>query len=190
MTAHGLMRQRLIEVATELFAEDGFEGTNIVRIQDAAGLAGGSGAMYKHFPSKRALFEACIDAVLERNAARLAEATPDTLAGDLAGVAVSGLRELETQRPVIRMLFRDGDRFPELRDRFFREVTEPYFAAYARHARRAGDDDPDASALVLLGSILSFELLAALFGRTPGKVTTERFAASWAAVASRAHMRS
>jgi AcrR family transcriptional regulator len=184
MTAHGMMRVRLVEVATDLFAADGFEGTNVARIQDRAGLAGGSGALYKHFASKQALFEACVDAAIERNKRRLAAAPANELQTDLASVAASGLRELAAQRQVTRILFRDGDRFPHLRDRFFREVTRPYFAAFAGHLRASGLDDPDATALVLLGSILSYELLQTLFGRVPGRVGIERFAAAWAGVAA------
>lgn len=85
-----------------------------------------------HFSSKRALFVACVEAAIARNRERLAAAPAGALGGDLEAVALSGLEELAQQRQVVRMLFHDGDRFPELGDRFFREVTEPYFTPSPR----------------------------------------------------------
>ena len=49
-------RQRLLAVATERFATDGYENTPTERILDGAGVS--RGAMYHHFSSKRELFEA------------------------------------------------------------------------------------------------------------------------------------
>lgn len=49
-------RARLIEVAAELFAEKGYEDTPIEDVLVRAGVS--KGALYHHFPSKEALFEA------------------------------------------------------------------------------------------------------------------------------------
>lgn len=51
-------RDALIHHARRLFAERGYHGTSVADVQAAAGLAPGSGALYKHFASKRALLEA------------------------------------------------------------------------------------------------------------------------------------
>jgi AcrR family transcriptional regulator len=57
-------RERLVEVATRLFAERGFDGTSIEAVLDEAGVSRGS--LYHHFASKEALFEAAFQAVEER----------------------------------------------------------------------------------------------------------------------------
>lgn len=49
----------------KLFAEKGYDGTSVADIQIAAGLTGGSGALYKHFASKGAVLEAGVDAYLQ-----------------------------------------------------------------------------------------------------------------------------
>jgi AcrR family transcriptional regulator len=54
-------RQHLVEVATELFADRGYEGTSIEAVLERAGVSRGS--LYHHFPGKERLFEAVIDAV-------------------------------------------------------------------------------------------------------------------------------
>src|SRR6476469_10417670 len=53
-------RDRLLAEALKLFAARGYAATSVADIQTAAGLAPGSGALYKHFASKRALLEAAV----------------------------------------------------------------------------------------------------------------------------------
>ena len=54
-------REQLIEVATVLFAERGYEETSIEAVLAAAGVS--RGALYHHFGGKDALFEAVLAAV-------------------------------------------------------------------------------------------------------------------------------
>lgn len=68
-------RSQLIEVATRLFAEHGYEGTSIEAVLSAAGVS--RGALYHHFAGKEALFEAVISAVSDRVTAELAGAIRD-----------------------------------------------------------------------------------------------------------------
>ncbi len=64
-------RGQLIEVATRLFAEHGYEGTSIEAVLSAAGVS--RGALYHHFAGKEALFEAVVSAVSEQVTVKLAE---------------------------------------------------------------------------------------------------------------------
>jgi AcrR family transcriptional regulator len=73
-------RQHLIEVATELFADRGYEGTPIEAVLERAGMSRGS--LYHHFPGKERLFEAVVQTVH----ARVGEAT-------LAAATASGETE-------------------------------------------------------------------------------------------------
>src|SRR6202044_1012651 len=65
-------RGQLIEVATRLFAEHGYEGTSIEAGLLAAGVS--RGALYHHFAGKEALFEAVVSAVSEQVTVELTEA--------------------------------------------------------------------------------------------------------------------
>jgi AcrR family transcriptional regulator len=79
-------RDHLIETATRLFAERGFEGTSIDAILEDAGVSRGS--LYHHFATKEALFEAVFMAVEGRIGAETAQASigaPDIIAGLRAG---------------------------------------------------------------------------------------------------------
>jgi AcrR family transcriptional regulator len=64
-------RGQLIEVATGLFAEHGYEGTSIEAVLTAAGVS--RGALYHHFAGKEALFTAVLEAVAERITAQVTE---------------------------------------------------------------------------------------------------------------------
>ena len=65
-------RGQLIEVATRLFAEHGYEGTSIEAVLSAAGVS--RGALYHHFAGKEALFEAVVSAVSDQVTMELTEA--------------------------------------------------------------------------------------------------------------------
>jgi AcrR family transcriptional regulator len=69
MTAPAPTRERLLTEAMRLFSDKGFEATSVSQIEAAAGLAAGSGALYRHFKSKDALLDAGIDRQLDRRAA-------------------------------------------------------------------------------------------------------------------------
>jgi AcrR family transcriptional regulator len=65
-------REQLIEVATRLFAERGYEDTSIEAVLSAAGVS--RGALYHHFTGKDALFEAVVESVDERISADMTAA--------------------------------------------------------------------------------------------------------------------
>jgi len=73
-------RQHLVELATELFADRGYEGTSIEAVLERAGVSRGS--LYHHFKGKDRLFEAVVEAVHTQ----VGEAT-------LAAVVASGATE-------------------------------------------------------------------------------------------------
>lgn len=65
-------REQLIEVATRLFAERGYEDTSIEAVLSAAGVS--RGALYHHFAGKDALFEAVVESVEARVNTQMAAA--------------------------------------------------------------------------------------------------------------------
>jgi AcrR family transcriptional regulator len=81
-------RAALIRVATELFAANGYDGTAIPAVLDAAGIS--RGALYHHFASKEALFEAVLQAAeaqATRKVTRAAGGASDPLDGLRRGCA-------------------------------------------------------------------------------------------------------
>jgi AcrR family transcriptional regulator len=188
-------RDRIVEAASELFVSRGFTGTTVADVQTAAGLTAGSGALYKHFSSKEDLFAACVERAIADNAAHIAsgeELVRGDLRATLRAMAIAGLARLRAQRPLMRMLFHDGERFPALRDRFRDEGVQPMYAAFAAWIKgeqaqgRIGPDvDRRAAAAVLIGSVVAYEFTENLVGEPPAKVSEKRFIDTWVAAAAR-----
>lgn len=65
-------RNHLLETATRLFTERGYDHTPIELVISEAGVS--RGALYHHFPSKVALFDAALDAVQARVAVAVRDA--------------------------------------------------------------------------------------------------------------------
>ena len=95
-------RAHLVDVATRLFAERGYDATSIEAVLAESGVSRGS--LYHHFPGKEALFLAVMEAVGARVSAETAAAVQDTAdpvgmlrAGCLAWIRAAG-------DPVVRQI--------------------------------------------------------------------------------------
>jgi AcrR family transcriptional regulator len=62
-------REEILDVATKLFAEHGYADAETQALADGVGV--GKGTIYRHFPSKRELFLAAVDRVMQRLHERL-----------------------------------------------------------------------------------------------------------------------
>jgi AcrR family transcriptional regulator len=178
-----------------LFAENGYAATSVAQIQQAAGMTPGSGALYKHFPSKRALLEAGVERFIDEgktaaaNLPSLTDAELTTLLRDIAGRA---LYALEQDQATMRVAWRDLPAFPDLSRRFVDARLQFGFAQLAGWLATLDErgsaevDDPEATAAVLLGALAFFRVMETMLGDKPGRVSDDRFLEAWTAVASRA----
>lgn len=79
-------RERLVEAGRAAFGDRGYDATSIAEVLEAAGVA--KGALYHHFATKAALFDAVLDRVLQEvaeTAVDRARAVPDPAASLKAG---------------------------------------------------------------------------------------------------------
>ena len=79
-------RAHLIDVATRLFAEHGYDGTSTEAVLADSGVSRGS--LYHHFPGKEALFWAVLEGIAARVGQQIADAerdAPDPVARLRAG---------------------------------------------------------------------------------------------------------
>jgi AcrR family transcriptional regulator len=181
-------RERLVREATRLFATRGYAATSVANIQVACGLTSGSGALYKHFPSKRAL----LDAVVRQHLGSMTGGAHDvasTARQDprefLRVVGESVLRGIERDRDLLRIIFRDLDAFPALLEEIWQGVLDTLYRGLTEwlegehRAGRAHVDDPPATASVLLASLTYYQILDSLIGRTPGGIQRDRYLDAW-----------
>ena len=98
-------QQRLIEAAIRLFSEPkGYASVTVSEIAAAAGIAKGS--VYRHFPSKEALFTAVVENLCQDTADRFAQAVaelggPEGLASDPAKTAIVFGRLITRAMPIL-----------------------------------------------------------------------------------------
>lgn len=152
-------RAAIVNAATDLFLECGYDRTSLARVAASAGVS--KATLFKQFPTKAALFEATVLAAGDASARELV----DPPAGDFhAGLVVLGLGYAELlARPriadLIRTLIAEAPRFPDLHERTFDFGTLPALAALGRYFRAenaagtARVDDPDVAATQFLGMI-------------------------------------
>ncbi len=188
-TTPGVTRRRILDEAVHLFATRGYDATSIADIQTACGLNPGSGALYKHFPSKAAVLEAAVHDNLARLTARTAE-TADAQLPDDPREALRVLADvvwafMAADRDLIRLMIREFTGFPELFERMWQGVLATVYRrgtewiTTLRDAGRAAVADPEATAAVLVASLTYYPILDVLIGHTPGDLAPDRFLAAW-----------
>ncbi|GDY29080.1 TetR/AcrR family transcriptional regulator [Gandjariella thermophila] len=146
--AEGTVPQRLLAVATRLFAEKGFEHTSVQEIVDVAGVT--KGAMYHYFDSKDDLLYEIYARVLRMQTERLekfaaSEGTlPERLRAAAADVVVTSIANLDDTK----IFFRSMHQLSADKQRTVRAERRRYheqFRAMVQEGQRAGlfrDDVP------------------------------------------------
>ncbi|WP_109209098.1 MULTISPECIES: TetR/AcrR family transcriptional regulator [Microbacterium] len=152
-------RQQILDSATRLFLETGYDRTSLARVAASAGVS--KATLFKQFPTKAELFEATVLAAGSTPAAHLPEPPPgDLRAGLLAlGLAYAELLSRPGVEELLRTVIAEAPRFPELRERTFDFGTLPVITTLHRYLRAedaagtARVDDIDAAAAQFLGMI-------------------------------------
>jgi AcrR family transcriptional regulator len=181
--------ERLLDVAMSLFAAKGYERTTVGEIQEAAGLTFGSGALYKHFPSKEAVLAEGIARFVDhaRQERQGLGALEDMETVDaLEAIARQAMSSFARDSDALRIAWRDLGAFPALqasvRTERIRATFDDLGAWLADQAARGRvtTTDPQAAAAVALSSLAFFQLLTFLLHDTPGGLSEERFVQAWA----------
>jgi TetR/AcrR family transcriptional regulator, mexJK operon transcriptional repressor len=177
---------RLLDVATEVFLEQGFKGASMSEIARRAGAS--KQTLYARYPSKAALFAALV----ERKAGRLFEAIGPLGEGrslrDTLVHCGSELLELivsDDARGVHRLVVAECMEFPELGEIFWERGpgrTRAMLANYLRAQHKLGNiqcGDPEQAVEILLALIISATSLRASLGLEPRAVKTQAQRKSW-----------
>jgi AcrR family transcriptional regulator len=165
-------REQILEVASGLFAQQGFQGTTTKVIAEKSGVT--EALIFRHFPSKEELYWAVIErkiecaAPLERLLENL-EAGGDDL-DVLSRVAFEVLERRAKDQTLSRLLLYSALEKHELSERFFRNYIANYFEVLARFVRqgiaagRFRNVDPLLAARGFLGMVIYHSWIQELYG--------------------------
>jgi TetR/AcrR family transcriptional repressor of mexJK operon len=185
-------RRLIMEAATELFLQNGYQGTSMDEVAAAAGVS--KQTVYKHFADKEQLFNQIVLGVTA-TAERFVRVVDETLEGtedlenDLRQLARRYLAAV-LQPEVLqlrRLVIGEAARFPDLARRYYLQAPDRVIAALASSLQRLADrgllrvDDPQLAAGHFAFLILSIPLDRAMFSADPDLPTPddiERFADS------------
>ena len=188
-------RQRIIDEAMRRFGEQGYAATTVAEIEAAAGLSPGSGSLYRHFPSKEALLAEGVRQQIAAGEELLsfiadpASFATLSLRERLVVIARAGLRRLDQERDLTRLVVRDLARFPDLLAEMGREEIQPVYQVVAAWlAEQAGPGSPQrdwlALAAVAVNATTHYWLLSDIFGQDPTGIDEDRYVAALAALAA------
>lgn len=129
-------KERILAAALDRFSQNGYDGTNIREVAESLGLV--KSAMYRHFESKEAIWNALLDEMIAYYAARFGSAehlppVPDSLEGlveltiSLVDFTVHDERVVKTRKLLTIEQFRD-DRARDLATKHFLTGLTEMFA--------------------------------------------------------------
>jgi AcrR family transcriptional regulator len=181
-------RDRLLAAALKLFAAKGYAATSVADIQRESGLAPGSGALYKHFGSKRELLEAAVEHRIES----IVTAREQYDAGEPASfgqvVRTAGRliwNNLKESEDLLKVTLREPDELGDLDEKTWQVITDNAYQRFAgelaasNRSGRTSIPDPEAAAAVAIASLSYAATLQALTGRLPGNIDEHRYMEAW-----------
>ena len=126
-------KQRVMQVATELFITNGYAATSLVDIARGAGVA--TRTLYQHFGDKEAMFR---EVIFARDAAGAVD-KPDVRDGDTLHAALMRAGEYayavalrEQSIGLMRLMIAESARFPD----FMKGVANSIFARFRRNVEK------------------------------------------------------
>lgn len=154
-------RSVILSAALDEFFESGFTAAKMDDIARRAGLS--KGALYLYFPSKVAVFEALIEAIVGPAVTRIeaaAGSAPSALAGIDAMAALAPMLIRTTNMPrLMKVIVGDCRAFPDVLHRYRIEVLERVLGMIAALLRRGMDAgeirraDPDLMARLVVAPV-------------------------------------
>ncbi len=182
-------RDRILNEALRLFAEQGYTGTSVASIEEAAGLSPRSGGLYTHFGTKEQVLSTAVARAVETAETGFALApmlSLGNLEAELMLIARGSLVLLDNWRNLIRVIITEHDKFPavmsEARERLF-EPARRFLATWL--AEKAAPDTPDrdyaAITAIWLGALENYWAATRFYDDQPFGIDEDRFVGQWVA---------
>jgi AcrR family transcriptional regulator len=178
-------RQQIVDIASELFSQRGFNGATTKEIADRAGIS--QAIIFRHFPSKEAIYSAILDHKLKQAAERIRGRLQDA-AGRKDDRAyfrelAFDLLDLYSKDPsLIRLLLFSALEGHDLSRMFYKTMSRQVRAHVRAYIKQRIADgafrqlDPVASSRVFLGMVAHHAQVVALYPYDDVKVSNRQMA--------------
>jgi AcrR family transcriptional regulator len=178
-------RRQIVEVAAEIFSLRGFNGTLTKEIADRAGVS--PAIIFRHFPSKEAIYSAILDHKLKQAAERIRERLRDAAGrkDDRAyfGALAFDLLDLYSKdRSLIRLLLFSALEGHDLSRMFYKTMSRKVRDHVREYIKQRIADgafrqlDPLVSARAFLGMVVHHAQVVALYPYDDVKISNKQMA--------------
>lgn len=146
-------RQRILDAATEVFAEHGYHNASIVKITEGAGIA--LGTFYLYFDGKFELFREVVENLNQRVRRAMSEA--GLRAKGRSEIERAGFRaffEFSAEHPELHRIIRQAEFVdPGVMRKHYHQIAQGYIAGLTTAQRRGeiGEIDPEVAAWAFMG---------------------------------------
>lgn len=165
-------RRQIVTVAAELFSSRGFSGTTMKEIAEGAGIS--QAIIFRHFPSKEALYSAILDYKVQQAATRiqahLQEAASRRDDRAFFGLLARELLELYGRDPsLIRLLLFSALEEHELAGMYYRVMSRQVREHVRNYIRQRIEDgvfrriNPPAAARAFIGMVVHHAQVSVLY---------------------------
>lgn len=177
-----------------LFAERGFDATSVADLEEAVGLQPRRGALYKHFASKNELLDVAVRRYLDDADAIVVglesldlgggATDPEALQALMVGLGRVFLAEMDRLEGLTRLLEHDGPRLAAVTAEVKVRAVDLSYQATATLIGAIAPfvDDPEAAAVVVLGSLVALRRTTWTFGSPPLSLDDDRFLTAWSSL--------
>jgi AcrR family transcriptional regulator len=165
-------KEQILDVATGLFARQGFQGTTTRQIAEHSGVT--EALIFRHFPSKENLYWAVIEGKMKAAGARESMQKRLQAGGTdlevLSGIAAEILERRAKDQTLSRLLLYSALENHRLSHRFFRTYVAEYYEVLADYIRRRIETgqfrrlDPLLAARGFFGMVIYHSWIQELYG--------------------------
>lgn len=165
-------REQILDVATGLFARQGFQGTTTRHIAERSGVT--EALIFRHFPSKESLYWAVIESKMKASGARERMQQRLQAGGTdlevLSGIAAEILERRAKDQTLSRLMLYSALENHRLSHRFFRNYVAEYYGVLADYIRQRVDAgqfrplDPLLAARGFFGMVIYHSWIQELYG--------------------------
>lgn len=150
------------------FLQHGYAGTSMDRVAATAKVS--KPTVYSHFQDKEGLFQALVQYVAQQRCPRimagLPHGEPAEVLRQMALEAITTSLEDAEYQDFVRLVVGESGRFPVLAEAFLENLTRPSLEQLTQYLRNCPEleiPDPEATARVLLGTVVFFTITQGIF---------------------------